>query len=135
MFFENALYGGFFVLYSISSLLLFQRRRLVQKQAKQGFGGYGGASDSGDKQRLRTMKFWEVAGAIMFVVVTFVSAFQIPEQNVGLTAGVQQHWMLQWVLYIGDPPDMPAKMIQFARLIMTDTTIFLGDLIMVWLRL
>jgi hypothetical protein len=131
----NALYGGFFVLYSISSLLLFQRRGILQKQAKQGFGAYGGAMDNGDKQRLRTMKFWEVAGAIMFVVVTLVSTFQIPEQNVGLSAGAPQHWMLQWVLYIGVIPDMPARMIQFTRLMMTDATILLGDLIMVGLQL
>lgn len=65
----NAFYGGFFVLYVTSSLLLFQRRRHLETQARYGFGG--------DRERLRTMRFWEITGAIMFVVLTAVScAFQ-----------------------------------------------------------
>jgi hypothetical protein len=75
IFLETSLYGGFFVLYVISSLLLSQRRRYLQKEAKEGFGGFqvGRALDAGDKERLQTMRFWEISGAIMFVIITVVS--------------------------------------------------------------
>lgn len=68
---ENAFYGGFFILYIISSLLLFQRRHYLQKQVKQGFGGQ--QLDNVDKERLLTMQFWEITGAVMFAILTVVS--------------------------------------------------------------
>lgn len=71
---ENAFYGGFFVLYFISSLLLRQRRQHLQKQARLGFGNGLGGLEPEDKERLQTMRFWEITGGIMLVVLTFVSA-------------------------------------------------------------
>ncbi len=70
---ENAFYGGFFVLYFVSSLLLLQRRRHLKKQAKNGFAG--GGLDSEDHERLQTMRFWEITGGIMFVVLTVVRPY------------------------------------------------------------
>lgn len=114
MFLESSLYGGFFVLYTISSLLLYQRRRRIQMQAKDGFGGFGGggALDAGDRERLQTMRFWEVTGAIMFTIVT-------------------AHYMLTWVNFVGEPPNMTARLIQFARTIMAEITFLVGDLILI----
>ncbi|KAJ3559823.1 hypothetical protein NP233_g11168 [Leucocoprinus birnbaumii] len=111
---ESSLYGGFFVLYAISTILLYQRRQLLESQARNGFGGFGAgaAVDSGDKERLRTMRFWEVTGVIMFLIVTV-------------------HYMLTWVIFIGEPPEMTARLIQFARTMMAEVTLLVGDLIII----
>ncbi|KAF9452075.1 hypothetical protein P691DRAFT_772549 [Macrolepiota fuliginosa MF-IS2] len=109
IFLENAFYGGFFVLYTISSLLLYQRRKFLLNQARY---GHGNGLDSADKERLQTMRFWEITGGIMFALVT-------------------AHWMLTYILYLGEPPDMSARMIVFAKVLLSEATLVVGDLVII----
>jgi hypothetical protein len=73
---EFALYGAFLVLYSFSSLLLYQRQRHFTKRAES-FGKY--VIDPVEKARMKTMKIWEISGNIMFVIITIVSCLCLKE--------------------------------------------------------